>query len=249
MIEDNLELSPKRQAWLQKKIGCISGSGLARLNTGGRRDMTKSELEKENKGNRKTINVEFGEVAIKYLYQIKYERRTGIAPEEKSLKNFEWGNENEPIAIQWRRDQDFKTIKHCSEDFDDIIFNQPFAGYGDSPDYYILDNDDKIDGLGEIQCCVDQALLERIFSDDFEIDKAVKHYQFISHFIGCPDVTYLEWLVFDAFTFTGKIIRIERNDLETEIQEQIKKIHKASKYIDLCLKMPQMYKLSGINNI
>ena len=35
-------------------------------------------------------------------------------------------------------------IKSCTTDFKDIVFNEPFEGFGDSPDFYVYGFDGKV---------------------------------------------------------------------------------------------------------
>lgn len=240
------DFDPKRERWLKERYGLVTSSGLAILNTGGRRDLTTEEIEQYG-GKRKTADVEFGQSAINYLYQLKYERRTGIGRSEVSAKNFEWGRENEPVAVAWRREQDMKTILHCSEDFDEIVFYKPFEGFGDSPDCLIQNAKGETEGVVEIQCSVDQAFIEKVWSDDYSVARADKYYQFLGHFLGCLEAKYIEWLIFDAYTYQGRIIRIDRSEFEPEIAKQKEKIIRASQYVDLCLIDPDKYKLTEIN--
>ena len=108
----------KEMEWKERRRGKITASTLP-------------DLMKAGKG------CPFGKAALDAMYLVRYERRTGTIRENGSAKAFDWGHENEPLAVEWVRSQLMNDIKSCTTDFSDIIFNEPFEGFGDSPDFYV----------------------------------------------------------------------------------------------------------------
>jgi hypothetical protein len=89
----------KEERWKKKRTGKITSSTIPDLMKGGR-------------------GVSFGETAKKVLYPVKYERRTGIMRESKDfIKNFIWGHENEPKAVELLRQKGYDIIH--SDDCED----------------------------------------------------------------------------------------------------------------------------------
>lgn len=127
----------KEIEWKEKRRGKITASTLP-------------DLMKAGKG------CPFGKAALDAMYLVRYERRTGTMRENGSNKAFDWGHENEPLAVEWVRSQLMNEIKSCTTDFKDIVFNEPFEGFGDSPDFYVYGFDGKVIALGEIKCPMSQ---------------------------------------------------------------------------------------------
>ncbi|MHC8440534.1 PDDEXK family nuclease, partial [Bacteroides hominis] len=105
----------KEFEWKEKRRGLITASVLP-------------DLMKAGKG------TPFGKAALDVMFAVRYERRTGVTRENGTAKAFDWGHENEPLAVEWLRTQLLNEIKSCTTDFEDIVFNEPFEGFGDSPD-------------------------------------------------------------------------------------------------------------------
>lgn len=202
----------KRERWLLKRSKCIiTASVLPKLMTGGR-------------------GTDWGETAKAVLYAAKYCKRTGLQLEEKDFYQFRWGHENEPNAIAWLRANCMEEIKSCAEDFDEIVFNQPFLEFGDSPDFYANDSI-----VGEIKCPVDQVKFEMCL-DITEIDEKHENYwQLIGHFIGDPSRDEL-WLVYyDGYADQGHIIKMYRKDHLFNIEKLTSRIKDAIYVVNYCL--------------
>lgn len=100
--------------WYQNRLGKFTGSEFWKLFTGGRRDMTPEELEieKQNGGKRKTVDILFGDVAMKYIQDKLAEIITnGTCLDYKALKTkeIEWGNYWESVAKE-EFERRYKTI-------------------------------------------------------------------------------------------------------------------------------------------
>lgn len=201
----------KRALWLQKRSKCIvTASQLPKLMTGGR-------------------GSDWGDTSKAVLYAAKYCKRTSLQLEEKDLYNFRWGHEQEPNAIEWLRANCMEEIKSCSTDFDEIVFNQPFDGFGDSPDFYAGSI------VGEIKCPVDQAKFEMCLDIDRIDDKHENYWQLLGHFIGSPESNEL-WLVyFDGYNQDGHIVKMYRKDHEANIQKLTSRIKDAIYVVNYCL--------------
>ena len=98
----------KEIEWKEKRQGKITASTLP-------------DLMKAGKG------CPFGKTSLDAMYAVRYERRTGTMRENGSNKAFDWGHENEPLAVEWVRSQLMNEIKSCTTDFKDIVFNEPFG--------------------------------------------------------------------------------------------------------------------------
>ena len=155
----------REQNWHKQRCGKITSSSLAKL-------MTKGKKE----------GVMWGEKAIEKLYEKLYELEFDCPIRNESNSNFRWGHEQEPIAIEWLRQNTMYKIQHCSEDFDEIrITNGGIDDFGDSLDFLA-------DGviLGEIKCLVSQAKFAKIKRSTKADVVGEYMYQFLGHFLGNP---------------------------------------------------------------
>ena len=215
----------KEFLWREERRGKITSSILPDLNTKGRGgDM-------------------FGLKALTALYAIRYERRTGITRESLSNRNFDWGHEMEYSAIEWIRTQLLGEVRSCSEDFDKIVFNKPFDGFGDSPDFYVYAHDGvTVEAIGEIKCPISQGKIEELQFLNI-IDSRNEYYeQFLGHFIGRPDVDTLYYVIYDGYADTGKIIEMNRKDFLTDIEQMTAKIILANDLINRSIELDLDFK-------
>ena len=249
----------REEIWLKKRGGRPTSSMLKILCTGGRRDRTPAELKAASllKDSRKTVDVEFGDSAITYLYQLKRERRRQKPTFNRDNKNFEWGRSQEGYAIAWlRANRPDWDIRHCNceDDFPEIVFNIAECGLGDSPDFYVGN-----EVIGEIKCTVTESKFEQIM--DMTKEEAVKEYdlQFTGHFIGEQKAERLVYLVYDGQNdddpfdtldpldpSRGVIFEYSREEFKATIAEIEPKVTKVMKYLDLCDKGEA--KVRDINN-
>lgn len=195
----------KEFEWLEKRRGLITSSVLP-------------DLMKEGRG------VPFGKAALDVMFAIRYERRTGITRENGSNKAFDWGHANEPLAIEWMRTQLLYDIKSCTTDFEDIVFNQPFEGFGDSPDAYLYHSSGELVALGEIKCPMAQGKIESLQLLKGIDEKEEYYWQFLGHFLGRPDVDVLYYVIYDGYTNTGRILGINRADHVENIEKLYKRV-------------------------
>ena len=134
------------EKWREKRCGKITSSELNHFMQKGKTTEVKNEI-----GEKIKITNDWNAKTISYLYKVKYQRRTKSQREETQARNFEWGHSCEPLAIMQLRENTMNQIVSCSNDFDEIVFNEPFEGFGDSPDFYELDANDNIIAVGEIK--------------------------------------------------------------------------------------------------
>lgn len=201
----------KEARWKAKRVGKITSSTLPDLMKGGK-------------------GVSWGETAKKVLYPVKYERRTGLMREPKDyIKNFQWGKEHEPSAIEWLRKNGYPDIVH-SDDFEDIIFNEPFEGFGDSPDF----EGKKL--VGEIKCHIDQGLIEMMREEKAIHDKQSWYWQIIGHFVGAPEAEKLVFLSYDPYADDGHVIETLRENHLANIDKLTQRIKDANRVIDAALR-------------
>jgi hypothetical protein len=207
----------KEMEWKEKRRGKITASTLP-------------DLMKAGKG------TPFGKAAFDEMYLVRYERRTGIMRESPTGKALDWGHENESLAIEWLRSQLISEIKSCTTDFKDIVFNEPFKGFGDSPDFYVYGFDGKIIALGEIKCPMSQGKIESLqFLNEID-DKNEYYWQFLGHFIGRPDVDTLYYVIYDGYINDGRIIELHRADHVENIQKLYDRIRLSNEIIDESLR-------------
>lgn len=204
-----IDISQREFEWKRKRCGKITSSTLPDLMTCGR---SKDDL--------------FGQKALDVLYMNLYERRTKQPVENVSSKILEWGHENEPIAIDWfRRQFAFNTVKSCTNDFKSIVFNEPFDGFGDSPDFYMYDNDNNICAIGEVKCPVSQTKIEKLRFMNAITEKTEYYWQFLGHFVGTPEVDKLYYVIYDGYRDEGiyyVMNRIEHAENIEKLTERIK---------------------------
>lgn len=203
--------------WKEKRRGKITASTLP-------------DLMKAGKG------CIFGKAALDVMYAVRYERRTGLTRENGSAKAFDWGHENEPLAVEWVRGQLMNDIKSCSDDFEDIVFNEPFEGFGDSPDFYVYGFNGDVIALGEVKCPMSQGKIESLQFTTEITDKDEYYYQFLGHFIGRPDVDLLYYVIFDGYTNNGRIIGMKREDHADNIQKLYDRVRLCNEIINYSLK-------------
>lgn len=180
-------MDARERNWHERRLGKITSSCLSDLMTKG----TKGSM--------------WGKTAISYLYEKLYERRTGRPIRNSSNRNFEFGHTNEPLAIEWLRENLPYTIKHCSSDEDfpnGVVFcDDVIEGFGDSPDFYASDSVGGADNfhiVGEAKCLASQGKFEMI-SRSTRAD-VVDEYceQFVGHFIGNPQCDKLLYICYDG---------------------------------------------------
>lgn len=203
----------KEFEWKEKRRGKITASTLP-------------DLMKAGKG------CPFGKAALDVMYAVRYERRTKLTRENGSAKAFDWGHENEPLAVEWTRGQLMNDIKSCSDDFDDIVFNEPFDGFGDSPDFYVYGRNGVVLALGEVKCPMSQGKIESLQFMTEITDKDEYYYQFLGHFLGRPDVDILYYVIFDGYANDGRIIGMSRADHSDNIQKLYDRVRLCSEIVD-----------------
>ena len=198
-----------------------------------------------------TKSAEFSKTGITELYATKIERRTGVLRRPISTYQFDFGHENEPLAMEaWAILHPEYTIKSCSDDFDDIIFVKPeiFGGkFGDSPDAYVYDKDGKFIAVAEIKCNISESKFEEL-RDVEKIDFTHEYwFQFLCHLMCHPEVDKLIWINFCPQTEEVISLELLREDCMEEIITLTSKIIRINIYIDLCISNPEEYKLKDIN--
>ena len=166
-------MTQKELNWFRKRVGVI----------------TASEVDKLFSASGKWI-----EGNITYLYQKQYERTYNEPLCPKSARSLTLGTENEPYAIEWMRSQHPEwIIKHCSVDYDEIIFVKNDWGLGGSPDGFVFE-EDILTKLIEIKCVVGDKAICRYFSNTLPYEKKrieafEEHkYQLYAQFLLFPEV-------------------------------------------------------------
>ena len=159
-----------------------------------------------------------------YLYEVAYERNTGIPLSASENRNFRLGRQCEPMAIEWLRENraNMGHFLNCDRDFTDKPFLTGIApGFGFSPDSWLIGYGStaiegktmaeamqtiRLDQLVEIKTCISSEERSKIFSQTLPIAKKIERvlkehlWQIIGYFIGAPTVHtvyLLKWDVLD----------------------------------------------------
>lgn len=221
----------KEYEWKEKRRGKITSSTLP-------------DLMKAGKG------TPYGKSFFDALYLVRYERRTGLTRENGSCKAFDWGHDNEPLAVEWVRTQLINEVKSCTTDFSDIVFNEPFAGFGDSPDFYVYGTNGEITALGEIKCPMNQSKIESLQFFNEITDKDEYYWQFLGHFVGIPTVNTLYYVVYDGYRNDGRIVPMYREEHADNIRRLTERIRFANELVECSLKtgldLPECVELATI---
>lgn len=221
----------REERWKQKRIGKITASKLP-------------DLMKKGRGKE-----EWGDTAIKVLLAVAHERRTGVErPSLKGIKALEWGRQYESEALDFYRQKTGIDMRSGSTDFDEIVFVEPFAGFGDSPDGITEDGV----GRAEIKCPEDgsrhyeytciKAIAE---GDDY-------YWQFLGHLLDekaewCDFVTY-DPRSKDNDPLKINIVRVWKMDHEFNLRRVQDRINKGNRVIDLALEKNDISIILNINN-
>lgn len=213
--------------WKKKRATRITSSGLAKLNTGGR---GKSEF--------------FGKTAIDYIDDIVFQIRENDLIDEPSAWQMDFGKDNEPLALNWIRENFMEEVKSGATDFGDILFMCIGDHFGDSPDGLVYQNDELIAWL-EIKCPANKKKACNLTQPNVTLADVVDEYrdQFIGHFIGNPECDFGWYVIYNAHTneLTGKPYNrgvrfvLRREDFEPSISIMEEKIYRVYQFIKLCV--------------
>lgn len=227
--------------WKIRRSTRITSSGLKKLNTSGR-------------GGKPV----FGDTAIKYITEIVMQIKENDLMESDGAEiwQMQFGKDNEPLAIEWLRDNFMETIRSGSKDFGDILFMCVGDHFGDSPDGLVYPDEDS-DPIAwlEIKCPANKLKACMLTSGELTIEDVIDEYrdQFIGHFIGNPNVDQGWYVIYNAHfnELTGKAYNrgvrfvVHRKDFERQIAEMEAKIEKVYRFIRLCV--AGEYKPENIN--
>ena len=227
-VDQQPTANDKELAWLKKRSTRITASGLKKLNTGG----TKGRL--------------FGDTAIGYIEDIiiQIQENDLIEAEEKAeVWQMRFGKDNEPLAINWLRENFMEEIKCGATDFGDILFLCPSESFGDSPDALVYENDEV--SWCEVKCPANKKKAIKLTKPEVTLADVVDEYrdQFIGHFLGLPNSDKGYYVIYNAHMnqFTGKPYNtgrrfiLRREDFEPSITLMEAKIEKVYRFILECV--------------
>lgn len=216
-------------AWKLERSKRITSSGLKKLNTSG----TKGRL--------------FGDTAIGYIEDIVMQIQEDdlIEAEDKAtVWQMQFGNDNEPLAFNWIRENFMETVKCGTTDFSDILFIRKNQSFGDSPDGLVYDSDDYPTAWVEVKCMANKKKAIKNTRSTTLLSDVVDEYrdQIIGHFIANENVDQ-GWLVlYNAHIRangkpynTGLRFVINRSDFEPSITLTEKKIERVYQFILECV--------------
>lgn len=221
----------KEARWLEKRIKKITSSVLP-------------NLVKRGQGN---LNP-WGKVAITAMLSVADEMISGVArPSIKGVKALEFGKMYETEALEYYNKKTGKNAKSCSNDFDEILFFEPMAGFGDSPDAIV-----EPDGRIEIKCPENGAVhlgytTIKAFSqtDDY-------YWQLLGHLIDdkaqyCDFVSYNPRYP-DGHPLKMHIVTLHKKDHLFNINYLKSRITTAVEYITKAVQKNDMNLILNINN-
>ena len=228
-----IDSTEKERIWKAKRSKCyITSSTLPALVKGGR-----------NKG------VLWGDTAKNILHECLYEIQNGVQLEPKDFWQMKWGRENEPKAIEWLRGYTDLKVKSCAEDFEEIIFNEPFPLFGDSPDAYVYNENGSIHAVVEIKCPTSQLKIQKLRKLKLIHDKHEHYHQFLGHLIGEPKAPELWWLNYDAYVNKGYVSKMKRVEHLGQIKQLTARINDGIYVIGKCLEDDERYDIEDIETI
>lgn len=160
--------------WLAKRAGKITSSVLPKLMSKGR-----------GKG------IEWGETAKSVIREVINEIISGKPRKNLKLYQFEYGHEMESKAIGYYREKAGENILSGSEDFEDILFVEPYEGFGDSPDA-VLEDYSKV---YEIKCPESGDAHLRYCEMNAIHDKVDYYWQFCGHLLatGADELVFISY--------------------------------------------------------
>jgi len=218
--------------------------------------ITSSCISKLNAGGRGAANV-FGKTAMSYISMIVTQIKEGDLMEETdrgTIWQMQFGTDNEPLAINWMRENFMEEVKSGTTDFGDILFMCPNEYFGDSPDGLVYNNDELL-GWAEIKCPANKMKACTLTDGTQKLEDVIDEYkdQFIGHFIGNPECDFGYYVIYNAHVnaLTGEPydrgVRfvLDRKDYATEIEATEAKIERVYAFIKLCV--AGLQKVENIN--
>ena len=204
--KEEIAVDERLERWKQKRIGLITASNLTKL------------MNLDKKGHVKT------KAGIDYLLEVMHQRQTRIDEQETFAKAFEWGHQYEEEALNYYNKVTGNNVLSATYGFDDIVFRTPVEGFGDSPDGITENNK----GVVEIKCPYNGANHLRNCAETVYHDGLDYFWQIIGHLVP----SYVDWVDFvsydpryeDGHPNKIKIIRINRADVQTRIDQLVAKI-------------------------
>lgn len=219
--------------------------------------ITSSAIKKLNSKGRGAANV-FGLTAIGYINQIITQIKEGDLMDETDrgvIWQMQFGTDNEPLAINWMRENFMEVVKSGNDDFGDILFLCPNEYFGDSPDALVYNDDEELLGWAETKCPANKIKACNLTDGTKKLEDVIDEYrdQFVGHFIGLPSADVGYYVIYNAHVnaLTGKPydrgVRfiIKREDLAYEIEQTEEKIRKVYEFIKLCV--AGLQKVENIN--
>lgn len=225
-MQEGIDLN--EQKWLIDRSSRITSSNIVKLFM---------------KGTKKAA---FGKVAIAYIDDIIFQIRRGDLVDQVDAWQMNFGKENEPLAIEWLKDNcGMDEIIHAISEDGVITFKKALGEcFGDSPDYFVKNSDGVIYAVGEIKCPANKKKACNAI-DKWTREGCVNEYrhQFVGHFIGSPEVNELHYTVYNAHAnkITGKYYNegvtfiYTRKEFEGLIDQAEYRIPRVYEFIKLCL--------------
>ena len=247
-----IEAADKELIWKQKRAGKITSS-------------KNPDLMASGKGK----DEEWGETAKKVLLSVLHERITGIERPNFDLYQFRWGNENESEAIKYYNkiaSNLHPNIISGAEGYEEILFLEPFKGYGDSPDAVsacgTITAEIKCpeNGAVHLEYCAINEIYSSQYIEEYNKIKGVKkikqlkyYWQLIGHFLAAPRAKELHFISFDPrfpdlHPLKMHIVKMHRVLFEEDIARLRGRVLQALYVLDIAEKENNPQIILNINN-
>jgi hypothetical protein len=225
-------ISTKVERWMADRMGKITSSVCPKLMCKG-----------------KSATEIWGKQSIDVMLNVAHERRTGSQrPGIENVYSLEFGKQFQQDAIDYYAyNQGFKILA-CDNDFDEIIFQKPFYGFGDSPD--AITDDGTL--VAEIKCPENPTVHLKYCALKVEdIKKNVYFWQLIGHLL--PEtVEVCDFVSYDPRAEKDDplkihIVRLLKQDFLPELALLRARIDKANELIDRANKENDMSIIMNVN--
>ena len=226
----------REEKWLALRAGKITSSVLPKLMSKGR-----------GKG------VDWGETAKTVMREVVNERISGKPRKNMKLYQFEYGHEMEPKAIEYYRKQTGINMQSGSDDFEDILFVEPFDGFGDSPDGVVVEPYGSYKIVAEIKCPESGDAHLRYCEMDAIHDKSDYYGQFLGHLLatGADEMVFISYKdeYPDGHPLKMHTVSMFRKDHQANIDKLEARIKDALFVIDQFIKFNNPKAIGNIDNI
>ena len=220
----------REERWLLKRVGKITSSTLPDLMKGGKGEQA------------------WGKTSIKVMLAVADEMISGQRrPSIKGVKALEFGHTYEEEALEYYNKVTGLIAMSGTYGFEDILFIQPFEGFGDSPDAYIAPA-----GTAEIKCPENGAIHLDYCGIKAIHERSDYYWQFLGHLLDpakewCDFVSYNPRYP-DEHPLKIHIVRVWKKDHAFNIELLQNRIETALTWIYRAVEENNIDYILNINN-